>query len=75
MPGVTVEGGFKVALNTTPLICRSKVRELLLDTARRERPFNKFNRVSEDTLRQANEVLRAWCVQHVKRMPSKGQTL
>lgn len=69
------KGRPRETVNPTPLLCRSKVRALFLDTAKRERPFNKFTRVSEDTLVQANEVLRAWCVQHVKRMPSKGQTL
>lgn len=62
-------------VNPTPLLCRSAVRQLLLDAASQYRPFNKFSRVSESTLTLANESLRAWCVQHVKRMPSKGVTL
>ena len=59
----------------TPLICRRRVREFLLETAKQLRPFNKFSRVSEDTLMQANAQLRAFLVSHVKRMPSKGRTL
>ena len=65
----------KQSVNSTPLLCRSKVRELLLDLSKQFRPFNKFNRVSEETLIAANEALRAWAVGHVKRMPSKGKTL
>ncbi|HMP83236.1 MAG TPA: hypothetical protein PKA41_11095 [Verrucomicrobiota bacterium] len=62
-------------VNATPLLCRSAVRQLLLDTAKRERPFNKFSRVSEDTLVAANAMLRQWIVQRVKSAPSKGVTL
>lgn len=68
------EGGKSQWLKT-PLINQTQVRELLLATAKQVRPFHKFSRVSEDTLIAANEALRAWCVHHVKRMPSKGQTL
>lgn len=62
-------------VNPTPLLCRAAVRRLLLDVAAQHRPFNKFNRVSESTLIEANEAIRSWCVQHVKRAPSKGVTL
>lgn len=62
-------------LNPTPLLCRSAVREFLLDAAKAHRPFNKFNRVSEETLIAANAMLRQWCVSRVKAMPSKGKTL
>jgi hypothetical protein len=63
------------AVNVTPLLCRSAVRELFLDTAKQLRPFNKFSRVSEETLIAANAQLRAWIVQRVKSAPSKGVTL
>ena len=63
------------SVNPTPLLCREHVRRYLLDSAKQLRPFNKFNRVSEETLIAANEVLRAWCVGHVKRLPSKGKTI
>lgn len=63
------------AVNVTPLLCRSAVRELFLDVARRERPFNKFSRVSEDTLVALNAQVRAWIVARVKAAPSKGVTL
>jgi hypothetical protein len=62
-------------VNATPLLCRSKVRELALDVSKQLRPFNKFNRVSEETLIAANEAVRAFVVGHVKRMPSRGRTL
>lgn len=63
------------AVNPTPLLCRAAVRRFLLETAKRERPFNKFKRVSEDTLVAANAELRRWLVSRVKSMPSKGVTL
>lgn len=62
-------------VNATPLLCRSAVREFLLEAGRQHRPFNKFSRVSEDTLLAANAALRAWCVSRVKSAPSKGVTL
>jgi hypothetical protein len=63
------------SINPTPLLCRSAVRQCLLDAAKQHRPFNKFNRVSEETLIAANEAVRQFLVSHVKRMPSKGRTL
>lgn len=63
------------ALNPTPLLCRSAVREFLLEAGKQHRPFNKFSRVSEDTLIAANAQLRAWLVARVKSSPSKGVTL
>lgn len=63
------------SVNPTPLLCRSAVRKFFLDTAGRERRFNKFSRVSEDTLVAANAMLRQWIVARVKSAPSKGVTL
>jgi hypothetical protein len=60
--------------NPTPLLCRSAVRRWLLEVARRNRA-QKFTRVSEDTLIALNAHVKAWCVEHVARMPSKGKTL
>jgi hypothetical protein len=59
---------------STLLINREHVRRFLLETAKARRA-HKFSRVSEETIRLANEMLRHWCVSHVNRMPSKGQTL
>ena len=70
------ENGEKLgSVNPTPLLCREHVREFLLDAAKAHRPFNKFSRVSEDTLVAANAALRQWCVSRVKSTPSKGVTL
>ena len=63
------------AINPTRLLCRQAVRELLLELARRERPFHKFTRVSEETLITANEHLRVYLIGVVKRLPSKGKTI
>lgn len=65
----------KQSLNTTPLLCRSAVREFLLDEAARSRPFNKFSRVSEETLVIINELVKQACRSHVRRLPSKGKTI
>ncbi len=58
----------------TPLINRQHVKTYLLDLAKSKRA-HKWTRVSETTLLTINELVRAWCVHHVARMPSKGQTL
>jgi hypothetical protein len=63
------------SVNPTPLLCREHVREFLLDAARRHRPFNKFSRVSEQTLVAINAKVRAICVSRVKQLPSKGVTI
>lgn len=67
--------GVREHVNATPLLCRSEVRKFLLEAAGRHRPFNKFSRVSEDTLIAANAMLRQWIVSRVKAAPSKGVTL
>ncbi len=58
----------------TPLINREHVRSFLLDLAKRQRS-HKWDRVSEQTLVTINETVRAWCVAHVAKFPSKGKTL
>jgi hypothetical protein len=63
------------SINPTPLLCRSAVREFLLDVAKQERPFHKFTRVSEETLLAAQGAVRTFLVNHVKHSPSKGRTL
>lgn len=62
-------------VNLTPLLNRKAVRQAFLEAAKMHRPFNKFSRVSEDTLIQANCALRGWILNHVKSAPSKGVTL
>lgn len=72
-PTITAAGEYKV--NPTALLCRAAVREFILDAAQKHRPFNKFRRVSNDTLIAANMMLRQWLIERVKKAPSKGVTL
>ncbi len=58
----------------TPLINREQVRRRLLEHAAATRA-QKFTRVSEETLLNLNEALRAAIVYHVAHFPSKGETL
>lgn len=62
-------------MNSARLLNKAAVRELLLATADKERPFNHFRRVSEATFIHLNEIVRQAAVNHVKRAPSKGVTL
>lgn len=55
----------------TQLIDRTHVKAFLLDQAKRERA-HKFTQVSELTLATANEILRQWLINYVRRLPSKG---
>lgn len=58
----------------TPLINREHVRALLLYLGKSNR-YHQWTRVSEETLVTLNGVVRAWCVTHVGKFPSKGKTL
>lgn len=62
-------------MNAARLLNQKAVKALLLDTARAERPFHKFTRVSEKTMIYLNEVLRQSAVRYVKGLPSKGKTI
>jgi len=62
------------AINPTPFLCRSAVREFLLDQAKRTRS-HKFTRVSGQTMIELNELVRQWCINRVLRLPSKGRTI
>jgi hypothetical protein len=62
------------SLNATPFLCRAKVRKFLLEQAARTRA-HKYTRVSEQTMIEANEVVRQWCISRIGRMPSMGKTL
>ncbi len=61
-------------LNPTRFLCRSEVRKFLLHEAARTRA-HKFTRVSEETLIEINEHIRACLVSYVRRLPSKGKTI
>lgn len=58
----------------TSLINRTAVKTLLLEHAKATK-FHKFTRVSSNTLNDANEVLRQWCVNRVRSLPSVGKTI
>ena len=62
-------------MSATRLINAKQVKQFMLEVAAKNRPFNKFNRVSNDTLLRAHETLRSFCIEHVRRHPSKGKTL
>lgn len=59
----------------TNLINSKAVKALLLDTAKQERPFYTWTRVSRQTLIMLNETVRLAAVSHVKHLPSKGKTI
>jgi len=61
-------------INRTRFLNRAQVRRFLLDWAKGTRA-HKFTRVSEETLITINELVRQWCVNHVRRLPSKGKTI
>lgn len=62
------------ALNPTRFLCRSEVRNFLLEYARANR-HHKFTRVSEETLIDINEAVRRVMIDRVHRLPSKGETI
>lgn len=62
-------------LNPTPLLNRKAVRNFLLERAARLRPFNRFARVSAETLAAIDAELRVRLEQRVRRQPSRGRTL
>lgn len=56
-------------------ICKSKVRQTALEQAGALRPFNKFERVSEEFYDFIEATVRNAIVSRVKGQPSKGITL
>lgn len=62
-------------VNPTPLLNRKAVRNFLLERAAQLRPFNRFERVSQDTLNRIDAELRAKLTDLVQRLPSKGKTI
>lgn len=63
------------SLRRTPLLNRAATRKFLLEFAKEVRPFNRFSRVSEQTLELVNAGVRQFCQNLVRRKPSKGVTL
>jgi hypothetical protein len=63
------------SVNSMPFINRTNIRNFLLEHAKATRPHNKFNRVSEETLRDIHESVRQMLIARVHRTPSKGRTM
>jgi len=62
-------------INTTPHLCRSKVKKTALEIAAAIRPANKFNRVGMSFVERIEAKVRAIIREEVRIHPSKGKTL
>jgi hypothetical protein len=63
------------SFNTTPHLCRSKVKQTALELAAAIRPANKFNRVGMSFVERIEAKVRATIREEVRMHPSKGKTL
>ena len=63
------------ALNTTPHLCRSKVKRTALELAAAIRPANHFTRVGMSFIERIEAKVRAAIREEVRSHPSKGVTL
>ena len=62
-------------INTTPHLCRSKVKQTALEIAAAIRPANKFSRVGMSFIERIEAKVRAALREEVRIHPSKGKTL
>lgn len=62
-------------INTTPHLCRSKVKQTALEMAAAIRPANKFTRVGMSFIERIEAKVRAAIREEVRIHPSKGKTL
>lgn len=62
-------------LNTTPHLCRSKVKQTALEIAAAIRPANQFTRVGMSFIERIEAKVRAAIREEVRIHPSKGRTL
>ena len=62
-------------LNTTPHLCRSRVKQTALEIAATIRPANKFSRVGMSFVERIEAKVRAAIREEVRLHPSKGKTL
>ncbi len=62
-------------INTTPHLCRSKVKLTALEIASSIRPANKFKRVGMSFIERIEAKVRAAIREEVRIHPSKGKTL
>ena len=63
------------SINTTPHLCRSKVKQTALEIASALRPANKFSRVGMSFVERIEAKVRAAIREEVRIHPSKGKTL
>lgn len=63
------------SINTTPHLCRSKVKQTALEIATAIRPANKFSRVGMSFVERIEAKVRAAIREEVRIHPSKGKTL
>jgi hypothetical protein len=63
------------SINTTPHLCRSKVKQTALEIASAIRPANKFTRVGMTFLERIEAKVRVAIREEVRMHPSKGKTL
>ena len=63
------------ALNTTPHLNRSRVKQTALELAADLRPFNHFRRVGMSFVDRIEAKVRAAIREEVRSHPSKGKTL
>jgi hypothetical protein len=63
------------SINTTPHLCRSKVKQTALEIAAAIRPANKFSRVGMSFVERIEAKVRVAIREEVRIHPSKGKTL
>lgn len=63
------------SVNTTPHLCRSKVKQTALEIAGAIRPANKFSRGGMSFIERIEAKVRAAMREEVRIHPSKGKTL
>jgi hypothetical protein len=63
------------SINTTPHLCRSKVKQTALEIASAIRPANKFSRVGMSFVERIEAKIRVAIREEVRIHPSKGKTL
>lgn len=73
--GVDVDASKIKPVRRNAFINETRVRKFLLETAKVQRPFNKFSRVSQDTLDSINAQVRQLLLHVLHRTPSKGKTI
>jgi hypothetical protein len=63
------------SINTTPHLCRSKVKQTALEIASAIRPANRFSRVGMSFVERIEAKVRVAIREEVRIHPSKGKTL